>query len=83
MCGGMATGFARLCYNPPVRLFGQAPDFLGRSHFLGKAGAGTLMMKYPAIDADVYFCGLQCLRKWLDRHRRDGGGGVIKLLDRI
>lgn len=35
-------------------------------------GVGTLMMKYPAIDAAAYFCGLQCLRKWIDHNETDG-----------
>lgn len=32
-----------------------------------RGGVVTAMAKYPAIERDAHFCGLGCLRKWLDR----------------
>lgn len=26
------------------------------------------MLAYPAIEKDAYFCGVECLRAWLDKH---------------
>lgn len=36
---------------------------------LGSRGAGavTSMMVYPAIPQDADFCGINCLREWLDK----------------
>jgi len=30
-------------------------------------GAVTAMAVYPAIKRDAYFCGVECLRAWLDK----------------
>ena len=30
-----------------------------------QGGANTLMMSYPALDQDSYFCGTRCLKAWI------------------
>jgi len=34
-----------------------------------RSGPVTCMMKYPALENDVYFCGLNCLYEWIDSKR--------------
>ncbi len=40
---------------------------LKNEHVPSVGGFVTDMMVYPAIEHDVHFCGLSCLRAWLDK----------------
>lgn len=39
---------------------------LMNQHMPSKGGAVTAMLIHPIIDKDAYFCGIKCMKKWIE-----------------